>query len=158
MKIFIQLIIITLLANHIDAQNLNGSEEDRRSLDKATLAIREAFAKGDAALVAKLHHPDIVKYFGGNNVVIGRANLEKGLAEWFRNSKVEFTELTIESTIFTGETAIQSCIFGIKTTPKAGGEPVISRGRSIVVYVRDKSSPTGWLSIREMAQEAPPKK
>lgn len=41
--------------------------------------------------------------------------------------------------------------------PKNGGTPTIARGRSMVVYIRDKTSPTGWLSLREMAQETPPK-
>jgi ketosteroid isomerase-like protein len=158
MKILLQLFCIVLLTARVSAQNLNGSEDDRKSLEKATLAIREAFAKGDATLVAKLHHPDVVKYFGGNNVVTGNAAVEKGAADWFKNSKVEFIENTVESTIFNGETAIQTAIFSIKTTPKAGGDPVISRGRSMVVYVRDKSSPTGWLSVREMVQAAPDKK
>ncbi len=143
MKIILQLFWIALFAIHANAQNLNDSAEMRQSQDKATSSIRVAFAKGDAALVAKLHHRDIIKYIGGHNVVIGRAALEKGLTEWFRNSKIEFIENTVESTIFNGETAIQAVIFSIKTTPKAGGKPVINRGRSVVVYIRDKSSPTG---------------
>jgi len=36
--------------------------------------------------------------------------------------------------------------------------PTISRGRAMVVYVRYKDSPTGWASIREMAQTAPDEK
>ncbi len=36
--------------------------------------------------------------------------------------------------------------------------PTISRGRAMVVYVRYKDSPTGWASIREMAQAAPDEK
>jgi hypothetical protein len=67
-------------------------------------------------------------------------------------------ENTVESTVFTGETAIQTVIFAIKSTPKNGGKPTIGRGLSMVVYIRDKSSPTGWLSLREMAQAGPDKK
>jgi len=111
MKIIAHLCCIVLLAIQAQAQNVSGTEEDRTSLKKATLAIRDAFAKGDAALVAKLHHPDIVKYFGGDNVVIGRAALEKGLRQWFQSSTVEFLENNIESTVFTGSTAIETCIF-----------------------------------------------
>lgn len=157
MKIIAQLFCIALLTIHVNAQTINGSEEDRKSLEKQTSALRDAFAKGDAALVAQLHHPGIIKYFGGNNVVIGRAALQKGLTGWFQSSTIEFIENTVESTVFNGPTAIQTCIFSIKATPKAGGEPVITRSRSMVVYIRDKSSPTGWLSLREMTQEAPGK-
>jgi ketosteroid isomerase-like protein len=156
-KIVFLALCFALIAVRGKAQVSDGSEEDMKSLDKATLAIRQAFEKGNAGLAASLHHPDIVKYFGGKNVVTGRDELKKGLAEWFQNSQVEFVENTVESTVFAGNTAIQSVIFAIKSTPKKGGEPVISRGRSMVIYVRDRQSPTGWLSLREMTQEAPEK-
>ena len=155
MKSILPLICLCFLVFNAFPQNLNGSAADRESLDKATLAIRVAFAKGDAELAAKLHHPNVVKYFGGNNVVTGRAALQKQLAGWFKNSKIEFVENIVESTVFTGETAIQTVIFAIKSTPKNGGKPTIARGRSMVIYLRDKNSPTGWLSLREMAQAAP---
>ncbi|HEY2726490.1 MAG TPA: nuclear transport factor 2 family protein [Parafilimonas sp.] len=157
MKIVFQFFSIILFSNYINAQNINDTTGESQSLDAATATIRNAFAKGDAALVTKLHSPNIIKYFGGNNVVIGRDALEKGLKNWFQNTTVEFIENKVESTVFNGNTAIQTVIFAIKTTPKNGGKPVISRGRSMVVYIRDKSSPTGWLSLREMTQEAPDK-
>ena len=157
MKAILPLFIMALFSIHVNGQKINDSAADRASLDKATAAIREAFQKGDAALVAKLHSPDIVKYFGGNNVVVGRAALEKGLKDWFQQAKVEFIENTVESTVFNGRTAIQTGIFVIKTTPKDGTKPSIGRGRSMVVYIRDESSPTGWFSLREMAQTAPDK-
>ncbi|HUA80781.1 MAG TPA: nuclear transport factor 2 family protein [Dyella sp.] len=128
----------------------------RQSLDKATAAIRDAFSKGDAAMVGRLHSPNVIKYFGGNNVVVGRDAVEKGARDWFKQAKVEFVSNTVENTCFIGNIAIQTVIFSIKTTPKDGGAPSIGRGRSMVIYVQDKSSPTGWLSLREIAQEAPP--
>ncbi|RAJ74971.1 ketosteroid isomerase-like protein [Chitinophaga dinghuensis] len=125
------------------------------SLNRATAAIRGAFEKGDAELVTQLHSPDIIKYFGGKNVVTGREQLKKGLQDWFEHSKVEFVENKVENTIFNGEIAIQTSIFAIKTTPKIGGKASIGRGRSMVIYKKDKNSPTGWLSLREIVQEAP---
>jgi len=157
MKLILLLLSVAFLTADLNAQTSNGTEEEMKSLNKEIAALGEAFAKGDAAMVARLHHPDVVKYFGGNNVVTGRDAVQKGAEEWFKNSTVEFVENIVESTVFNGETAIQTCIFSIKTTPKNGGEPVISRGRSMVVYVKDKNSPTGWLSLREMAQSAPEK-
>ena len=157
MKLKLLLLPVVFLTADLNAQTSNGTEEEMKSLNKEIAALGEAFAKGDAAMVARLHHPDVVKYFGGNNVVKGRDAVQKGAEEWFKNSTVEFVENIVESTVFNGETAIQTCIFSIKTTPKNGGEPVISRGRSMVVYVKDKNSPTGWLSLREMAQSAPEK-
>ena len=157
MKLILLLLSVAFLTADLNAQTSNGTEEEMKSLNKEIAALGEAFAKGDAVMVARLHHPDVVKYFGGNNVVKGRDAVQKGAEEWFKNSTVEFVENIVESTVFNGETAIQTCIFSIKTTPKNGGEPVISRGRSMVVYVKDKNSPTGWLSLREMAQSAPEK-
>ena len=157
MKLILLLLSVAFLTADLNAQTSNGTEEEMKSLNKEIAALGEAFAKGDAAMVARLHHPDVVKYFGGTNVVTGRDAVQKGAEEWFKNSTVEFVENIVESTVFNGETAIQTCIFSIKTTPKNGGEPVISRGRSMVVYVKDKNSPTGWLSLREMAQSAPEK-
>jgi hypothetical protein len=90
-------------------------------------------------------------------VIVGRDAVEKGAREWFQNSKVEFIESTVENTEFVGKIAIQTSIFSIKTTPKVGGKPSIGRGRSMVIYIQDKSSPTGWLTLREFVQEAPPK-
>ena len=68
---------------------------------------------------------------------------------------MEFVGNKIESTVFNGSTAIETSIFTFKVTPKNGGTPTISSGRSMVVYVKYKDSPTGWASIREMAQAAP---
>ncbi len=157
MKAIFQLLIIIFFSINAYSQDITDSVALRQSLDKATAAIRNAFEKGDAALVGQLHSLNVIKYFGGNNVTIGREAVEKGARDWFQNSKVEFVENTVENTEFIGKIAIQTVIFSIKTTPKNGGKPSIGRGRSMVIYVQDKSSPTGWLTVREIAQEAPPK-
>ena len=158
MKTIFQLLIIVFFSTSVHSQDITDSVALRQSLDKATAAIRNAFEKGDAALVARLHNPDVIKYFGGNNVIVGRDAVEKGARDWFQNSKVEFIENTVENTEFIEKIAIQTVIFSIKTTPKNGGEPSIGRGRSMVIYIQDKSSPTGWLTLREFVQEAPPDK
>ena len=158
MKWIVSLLSLLFFAAYANAQTLNGTEEDTRSLERHTAAIREAFGKGDAATVARLHHPDVVKYFGGKNVVTGRDAVQKSAEAWFKTARVEFIENTVESTVFNGETAIQTGIFSIRATPKDGSTPTIARGRAMVVYIKDKNSPTGWLSLREMAQAAPENK
>jgi ketosteroid isomerase-like protein len=156
MKSLFQLLIIVCVSATAFSQDITDTIALKQSLEKATAAIRSAFEKGDATLVAQLHSPDVIKYFGGNNVVVGRDAVEKGAKEWFQNSKVEFIENNVENTEFVGKVAIQTVIFAIKTTPKDGGKPSIGRGRSMVIYIQDKSSPTGWLTLREFVQEAPP--
>ena len=155
MKTVFQLLIIVFFSTNAWSQDITDTTVLKRSLEKATAAIRSAFENGDAALVAQLHSPNVIKYFGGNNVIIGREAIEKGAREWFQNSKVEFIENTVENTEFIGEIAIQTSIFSIKTTPKDGGKSSIGRGRSMVIYIQDKNSPTGWLTLREFVQEAP---
>ena len=128
---------------------------DRQSLEQTTQAIRDAFGRGDVAAIVALHRPDVVKYFGGTNVVTGREELRRGLLKTFRNTKMDFVGHRLESLVFLGDTAVETSIATIKTTPKAGGRPTVSRLRAMVVYVKSKESPTGWQSIREMAQAAP---
>lgn len=157
MKTFLRLLIILFISTNAHSQDITDTTALKQSLEKATAAIRSAFEKGDAALVAQLHSPDVIKYFGGNNVVVGRDAVEEGARKWFQTSKVEFIENTVENTQFVGNIAIQTSIFSIQTTPKSGGTSSVGRGRSMVIYVQDKSSPTGWLTLREFVQEAPPK-
>jgi ketosteroid isomerase-like protein len=157
MKIIFQLAAILFLSANAFSQEITDTIALRQSLDKATAAIRKAFENGDAVLVGQLHSPNVIKYFGGNNVIVGRDAVEKGARDWFQSSKVEFIENTVENTVFVGNIAIQTVIFSIKTTPKNGGKSSIARGRSMVIYIQDKTSATGWLSLREIAQEAPPK-
>ncbi len=157
MKIIFQLAAILFFSANAFSQEITDTVTLRQSLDKATAAIRKAFENGDAVLVGQLHSPNVIKYFGGNNVIVGRDAVEKQASNWFQSSKVEFTENTVENTVFAGNIAIQTVIFSIKTTPKNGGKSSIGRGRSMVIYIQDKTSPTGWLTLREIAQEAPPK-
>lgn len=157
-KTLIRLFVFVTVVSNTYSQGITDTTDLRLSLENNTAAIRDAFEKGDAALVAQLHSPDVIKYFGGNNVTTGRKAVEEGLKGWFQSSKVEFIENTVENTEFVGDVAIQTVIFAIKSIPKNGGEPSIGRGRSLVIYIQDKSSPTGWLTLREIAQEAPPEK
>lgn len=157
MKIIFQLLLIVFFSAGAYSQEITDTVSLKQSLEKATAAIRSAFEKGDASLVAQLHSKDVIKYFGGNNVIVGRDAVEKGARDWFKNSKVEFVENAVENTEFVGKIAIQTSIFAIKTTPKSGGESSIGRGRSLVIYIQDKTSPTGWLTLREFVQEAPAK-
>jgi ketosteroid isomerase-like protein len=148
---------VCLLLSRCTCPGPNGSLQDQESLKKTTKAIRDAFARGDVEGVLALHHPDVIKYFGGNNVTKGREAMRKGLVEMFENQKIEFSENTVESTFFNGGTAVETSIFEFKSTPKNGGPPSFARGRSMVTYIKYNDSPTGWASIREMAQGAPDK-
>ncbi|HSZ34885.1 MAG TPA: nuclear transport factor 2 family protein [Puia sp.] len=151
------IVSIVLGLNGCSTNNPNGSSEDQAAFRKTKEAIREGFAKGDVEAVLALHHPDVMKYFGGKNIVSGREGLRKQLTDIFKYAKVEFVQNDVETTVFNGDAVIETCLYGIKTTPKNGDSARIFYGRSMVVYVKYKESPTGWASIREMTQEGPEK-
>ena len=97
MKTFFQLLIIVLFSTNTHSQDITDTTVLKQSLEKATAVIRSAFEKGDAALVAQLHSPNVIKYFGGNNVIIGRDAIEKGAREWFQNTKIPQRPFSSES-------------------------------------------------------------
>jgi hypothetical protein len=87
MKFIACFFCIIFFATHVNAQKITDTVEARKSLDKATDAIRDAFAKKDVELVLQLHSPQIIKYFGGNNVIVGREGLRKQITGWFKSAK-----------------------------------------------------------------------
>jgi len=156
MKTIKTLILLMLLSSACMAQpDFSGSAKDRADLIKTSEEIHKAFFNGDADGVMAYHHPNVVKSFAYNNYVVGADTVRAGLVATFKGTHLEFLENKVESTLFNGNTAVESYLFTIKGTPKNGGEPFIFKGRSVVVYVRYKKSPTGWASIREVVQPAP---
>jgi ketosteroid isomerase-like protein len=156
MKAILFLLIGVLAACGNQAQS-SGTAADRAGLLRTTTAIRDAFGRGDIEAILALHPPDVIKYFGGSTVIKGREGLRRQLSGWLGDNKVEFLENTVESTVFNGSTAIETSLFEIKSVPKNGGPAVYARGRAMVVFVKYPASPTGWVSLREVTQEAPPK-
>lgn len=151
MKTPVTFLCCLLMSIHCSG-NILTDEKDRLALEKTTAAIRDAFGRGDVAAVVALHHPDVIKAFGPNSYIVGRDAVEAGLKTSFETNRMEFVGHKLQSLVFNGDTAIEISIFTIKVTPKNGGESRISRGRAMVVYVKYPGSPTGWASLREMAQ------
>src|SRR5450631_3394413 len=92
------LTIVCILICLVACRNSNtaGSVEDQIAFSNTKAAIRDAFAKGGVTAVLSLHHPDIVKYFGGKNIVTGRNGLKKQLTDMFNYARTEFVENNIE--------------------------------------------------------------
>lgn len=132
-----------------------GSKHDQDSLRKTGEAIRAAFARGDIDAVMAYHHPDVIKALAPDKYLVGREAVRADLAKTFRSFRLEFVDNRVESTFFEGHTAVEESLFAIRGTPVGGGAPFLFRGRSMVVYIQDRRSPTGWASIREIIQPAP---
>lgn len=127
---------------------------DREALQKTSEAIRAAFARGDVNEIMKYHHPEVTKALSFHKFLVGRDAVAEDLRKALGGAKLDFEENRVESLLIQGDTAIEQTIFAIKATPKNGGEPTVFRGRTQVVYVRYKASPTGWASMREIIQPA----
>ena len=130
------------------------SNPERESLQKTSEAIRTAFAQSDVDKVMVYHHPDVIKALSFQKYLVGRDAVAEGLRQTLQKFKLEFEENRVESLLIQGDTAIEQTVFAIKSTPKSGGESYLFRGRTQVVYVRYKKSPTGCASIREIIQPA----
>lgn len=131
-----------------------GPERDRNSLQKTSEGIRAAFARGDVAAIMAYHHPDVIKALGFHKYLVGRDAVEADLRKTLQQFNLEFDENRVESLLIQGNTAVEQTVFAIKSTPKSGGQPYLFKGRTQVVYVRYKKSPTGWASIREIIEPA----
>src|SRR5579863_9397682 len=88
-------------APHAFAQG-SGSDAERAALARTGDAIRAAFAAGDAEAVVRYHHPDVEKWLGHSNHVVGRDVLRAGLVETFKSVQLTFSENRVESTLFAG--------------------------------------------------------
>ncbi|MGA7313605.1 MAG: nuclear transport factor 2 family protein [Silvibacterium sp.] len=130
------------------------SSGDREALEQTGTAIRAAFTAGDVATAMKYHHPDVNKALSYNKVLVGRDAVAADLRRTLLQYRLEFVENRVESLLVENDTAVEQTLFTIKGTPIAGGEPFFFKGRTMVVYVRYKESPTGWASIREIIQPA----
>ncbi|MGD1958097.1 MAG: YybH family protein [Fulvivirga sp.] len=117
-------------------------------------AIREAFGNKDIEKIRSLHHPEVVKALGYNDLKTGREDVINSLIGTLTNFTLEFIENDVESILIQGNMATEQTRFAIKGTPKDGGESWVFSGRTVVTYIRYKDSPTGWATIREIIQPA----
>lgn len=116
--------------------------------------IREAFANANIEKIKSLHHPDVIKALGYNDVKNGRDEVIDGLIETLQTFNLEFIENNVESILIQENIAIEQTRFTIKGTPKNDGDPFVFKGRTMVTYIRYEQSPTGWATIREIIQPA----
>ena len=116
--------------------------------------IRQAFADGDVDKIKSLHHPEVIKALGYNDLQEGRDRVVEGISGTLASYKLEFIKNEVESIFIQGDLAIEQTKFSIKGTPKSGGDSFVFSGRTMVTYVRYAESPTGWATIREIIQPA----
>ena len=101
------------------------------------------------------HHPDVIKALTADKYQIGSEAVKTALTGTLQAFLLTFDQSHVDNMFFQGDTAVEESTFAIKGTPKRNGQPFVFKGRSMVVYVRYKNSPSGWASIRELIQPAP---
>lgn len=153
-KINYHLLFILLPVFLCTCQSSVSEETVRQEILANGQTIRDAFAAGDVEKIKALHHPEVTKALGYENVQNGRVAVINGVAETLSNYSLEFVENEVESILIRDDLAIEQSKFSIRGTPKAGGDSFLFSGRTMVTYVRYADSPTGWATIREIIQPA----
>jgi hypothetical protein len=114
--------------------------------------IRKAFQEENIEQIKRLHHPNVIKALGYNDIKNGREEVMKALKETLDLYRLEFIENEVENFYIQDDLVIEQTRFSIKGTPKKGGESFVFQGRTMVTYIRYTKSPTGWATIREIIQ------
>jgi ketosteroid isomerase-like protein len=138
----------------LSTKTYSQDEKAKSEILKTGEFIRAAFSTGDIETIKSFHHPNVIKALGYKNVLTGRDAVIDGLRETLEGFTLEFVENNVESILIQGDLAIEQTLFSIKGTPKKSGEPFVFSGRTMVTYIKYKSSPTGWATIREIIQQA----
>lgn len=152
MKYLITALFFLFFCGRTAAQNLSGSEQERKALEQTSIGIRTAFATEDVSTILSYHHPEVRKALAYKHLINGRAELEKDLKNTFSHVRLKWLENHVESLVFHNNTAIEMTSYTIEVTPKNNAKAFLSKGRAMIVYVKSKESPTGWASIREVIQ------
>jgi ketosteroid isomerase-like protein len=112
-------------ASSQSVDHFNGTQAERDSLKNTSIAIRDAFSKGDVDRILAFHHPDVIKATSYKSYQTDRESLRSGLKGTLDNFNLEFVENNTESLFINGNTAIEQTLFTIKGTPKKKGMPFI---------------------------------
>ncbi|WP_299531707.1 nuclear transport factor 2 family protein [Ulvibacterium sp.] len=153
-KTFVNLVLAFFLIVVIPLRVYSQNENVKDEIMKNGKTIRKAFSDGDIEKIKSLHHPEVIKALGYNDLKIGRDEVINGVKETLQNFNLEFIKNDVENILIRENIAIEQTKFSIKGTPKNGGESFIFTGRTMVTYIRYENSPTGWATIREIIQPA----
>ena len=127
--------------------------EDSRAIILTNEKIREAFVDGDIDAILKYHHPRVEKVLSWTDHQHGHDAMRKSLSGLFAHHRVAFLGRAddMDSLEILGDTAVMVAKFSVDGRPKAAaGQAFVFSGRTMIVYVRDARSPTGWLTYREV--------
>ena len=148
-KLFLPCLLLFLSCS---SNSEKSTEEIRKEILNHGAEIRKAFAENDIEQIKLLHHPNVEKALGYNDLKKGREEVIESLKGTLESFTLEFIKNDVESIFIQDDVAIEQTTFAIKGTPKRGGDSFVFKGRTMVTYIRYSESPTGWATIREIIQ------
>lgn len=153
MKTIIVALFLSCMLFSCATANPNITGRDRAAIIDTNNRIRAAFAGGNVDDILRYHHPNVEKVFSWRDYQIGSMAVKQGLVSILENYTLEFlgSAADMESLNIFEDSAVMIARFSLKGIPKHDSvKPFVFSGRTMIVYVRSKDSPTGWLSFREM--------
>ncbi len=129
-------------------QTLPTLETEVQSLAEAEA---RAMSSADVALYFSLLSDDAI-YLPPNSTSKSGKQLRSWLKEYLENFKVEWLHFTHEATIVDGDLATHDYSYGMVSTPRDEGEPIIAYGKGLLVCRREHGF---WKIIRNIWNAAP---
>ncbi|MEM7700616.1 MAG: hypothetical protein AAF251_01630 [Pseudomonadota bacterium] len=148
-------IILGLAAASASCVPAESRPEDLAQINATSSAIRSAFAERDVEGIARYHHDNVIKSLGPGQYYEGKKALKAQLSETFGSVALKFGEggqRNREALMICGESAISITLFEIAFIPDDGSEGGVFAGRTMVVMVRSKDAPHGWVVFSELIQ------
>ncbi len=129
------------------------TEADRRQVIAVTDQELAAMSTGNVAQYFAILAEDAV-FMPPNTSAIQGPELRAWVKEFLEHFSVEWTTIAHGETVVNGNLAYHDYTYSMKSTPKAGGEPVIGHGKGLHVLRREAQ---GWKIVREVWNAVPPR-
>lgn len=120
---------------------------DIAALNAARQAFMTAYEAGDAAAIGKLYTADAISASNNQPSLKGRDAIVASLTAMFQQVSVK-TTLTPVDTRTLGSVGVDTGIYTVTVTPKAGAAPYSNEGRYMVMYVKEADGQ--WRVWRDM--------
>jgi uncharacterized protein (TIGR02246 family) len=126
---------------------------DSAPINEIRTKFQAAYNAGDAAAVAALYADDGVTQPDHAPAVSGKANIEKAMQEAFSQAAMNIA-ITPTDTEVNGDVAHEHGTFTTTVTPKAGGAPMTSEGKYLVIIERQADGT--WKIVHDIDNSSTP--
>ncbi len=145
-----RLVPILLLTLSASVLPLHAAESGAASVESAWL---KAFKANDVNGVVALYAPDAVGYFPGMAAVSGENGIRAAFEGMMSGNNVQDAKFFDRHSKTSGNVSVGWGRFELTLVPKAGGAPIVMKGRFTDVVERRNGK---WLYIVDHASDEPP--